>query len=356
MASEASEAVGARRARAIAAAVDAGRALGLEVGEPAVLHEGFSVVVHLAPSPVVVRVPTVLPAGVALETHTAQQAREVAVVAWLDRIGGAPREGVGIDRSRADRAQASQDRAQAVRVVRPSPLAPPQPVVRDGFSMTLWEKVEVDREATADFVANAARVAELHAALASCPVALSFMHPMTAVEPALAFMRAHPEVAAAGDVEKASREWALLGPVLSSREAFEARFPRARVQPIHGDAPCYNLVTVVAPRGDDARVGGAPGGDAPANERALHADFEHACLGTVEWDLAGFGAEIQGAYDHAAKALGLRALDPEVLRVMEAARNLQLVACLPIAPQFPGLLEAIGPMLDAWRATTVTLD
>jgi hypothetical protein len=36
---------------------------------------------------------------------------------------------------------------------------------------------------------------------------------------------------------------------------------------------------------------------------------------------------------------------------MEAGRNLQLVACLPMAPQYPGLLEAIGPMLDVWRAT-----
>ncbi|MFG3719500.1 hypothetical protein ACGF8D_17025 [Streptomyces massasporeus] len=34
---------------------------GLDVGDARVLYDVFSVVVHLAPSPVVVRVPTVLP-------------------------------------------------------------------------------------------------------------------------------------------------------------------------------------------------------------------------------------------------------------------------------------------------------
>ena len=51
----------ARTARAVGAAAAAGRQLGLEVREPRVLYDVFSVVVHLAPSPVVVRVPTVLP-------------------------------------------------------------------------------------------------------------------------------------------------------------------------------------------------------------------------------------------------------------------------------------------------------
>ncbi|MEU4345573.1 hypothetical protein AB0H00_30705 [Nocardia sp. NPDC023852] len=50
----------ARTSRALDAAVDAGRGLGLTVTNATVLHDVFSVVVHLAPSPVVVRVPTVV--------------------------------------------------------------------------------------------------------------------------------------------------------------------------------------------------------------------------------------------------------------------------------------------------------
>ncbi|MGW4129721.1 hypothetical protein [Amycolatopsis japonica] len=48
----------ARTARAVAAAVSAGRDLGITVTEPEVLYDVFSVIVRLAPSPVVVRVPT----------------------------------------------------------------------------------------------------------------------------------------------------------------------------------------------------------------------------------------------------------------------------------------------------------
>jgi hypothetical protein len=253
-----------RRKRAISAATDAGRALGVIIEEPLLLHEGFSIVAHLAPSPVVVRVPTVLPVGITLEAHSAQQQRELDLAEWL---GGA-----------------------GLPVVRPSPIVPRKPVVRDGFSMTFWERVEVDRDVPPDFIANAAHVAELHGALASCPVALPFLWPMTAIEPAIEHLRKHPGLAAPGDLDKVEREWSQVGPMLSSRAAFEARFPHVAVQPIHGDAPCYNLIaTTSGPR---------------------HADFEHACLGPPEWDLAGFGPAIQGAYDAAATARGLRKLDP----------------------------------------------
>ncbi|WP_344931522.1 hypothetical protein [Saccharopolyspora gregorii] len=63
-----------RTARALAAATAAGRDLGLDVGAATVLHDAFSVVVHLSPSPVVVRVPTVLPGGTDVETQAAASA------------------------------------------------------------------------------------------------------------------------------------------------------------------------------------------------------------------------------------------------------------------------------------------
>src|SRR3954468_4693838 len=107
-----SDELATRSQRALAAAAAAGRELGLTVDNPTIVHDAFSVVVHLAPSPVVVRVPVVLPDGFELSMQTPRQTRELAAVAWL-----------------ADRGQP---------VVRPSPLVPRKPVVADGFSMTFW--------------------------------------------------------------------------------------------------------------------------------------------------------------------------------------------------------------------------
>lgn len=75
----------ARTNRAVAAAAAVGRDLGLTVTEPRVLYDFFSVVVHLAPAPVVVRVPAVLPRTVTADpqAQAAQQRRELAVAGWL---------------------------------------------------------------------------------------------------------------------------------------------------------------------------------------------------------------------------------------------------------------------------------
>lgn len=99
-----------RTSAAVQAAVGAGRDLGLTVTEPRLLHDLFSVVVHLAPSPVVARIPTVLPESTSLESLAARQRAELDVTRWLEE--------------------------QDVPVLPPSPLVPRRPVQRDGFSMT----------------------------------------------------------------------------------------------------------------------------------------------------------------------------------------------------------------------------
>ncbi|WP_406213601.1 hypothetical protein [Streptomyces decoyicus] len=66
-----------RTSRALDAAVAAGRGPGLTVTDATVLHDVFSVVVHLAPSPVVVRVPTVLPSYADLDIQAARQRVEL---------------------------------------------------------------------------------------------------------------------------------------------------------------------------------------------------------------------------------------------------------------------------------------
>ncbi|SEL33972.1 Phosphotransferase enzyme family protein [Stigmatella aurantiaca] len=296
----------ARTARAVTAAVNAGLALGLKAAQPKVLHDVFSVVVHLAPAPVVVRVPVVLPPGLDASRQTARQARELAVVSWLDSHG--------------------------LPVVRPSPLVPCEPVQRDGFSMTFWEFVEVDPSRTPDYVAEAALAARLHAVLRGYPGELPFLSPLAATLPTcLALLEENPGLLPPADIERARGEWALLSPLLSTREGFAAKFPQVSVQPIHGDAPSYNVLRTA--------------------EGVRYADFEDVTLGPVEWDLSFLGPQGAAVYDAAAAQVGVRALDPAALRVVDAARMLQMVVCHALVPQLPMLAEGLAPSLQAWRDT-----
>ncbi|MFR9729825.1 phosphotransferase [Saccharopolyspora sp. MS10] len=294
-----------RTTRAVAAATAAGRELGLDVREATVLHDVFSVVVHLAPAPVVVRVPTVLPPGTDPEVQAARQRIELDVTSWL-HARGAP-------------------------VVAPSPLVPREPVRRDGFSMTCWQHVEADSTAEPDYIGRCRLVADLHRALRDYPGPLPFLDSADPgmITNGLADLERRPDLLAPADLERARREWAALAPLVTSRAGFEAAFPGIELQAIHGDAPAVNILTT-------------PGGE-------LFADFELATLGPVEWDLAFLGAEGEAVYDAAARELGLRPLDERVLRLVNAVGMLRSVACLALAPQLPMLAEAVAPALDQWR-------
>jgi thiamine kinase-like enzyme len=300
--------IGARTARAVGAATAAGRELGLSVTEPQVLYDVFSVIVHLAPAPVVARVPAVLPRTVATapDAQVVQQRTELAVTAWL-----------------ADRGHP---------VVPPSPLVPREPFRRDGFSMTFWQFVEQVRQTDPSAARHAKVTAQLHAALGEYSGELRFLVPLDeSIPDGLAELEQHPGLLTAADLERAQREWTVLRPLVRSRAALESAFPHAGVQAIHGDAPFYNIIVT------------------PAGE--LCADFEHVCLGPVKWDLVGIGPEGRAAYDAAAIQLGLRPLDERLFRVMESARMLQSIACLALVPQLPILAEGLRPVLDQWRRT-----
>ncbi|WP_237304849.1 phosphotransferase [Streptomyces qaidamensis] len=296
----------ARTSRALAAAVAAGRDLGLDVADARVLYDVFSVVVHLAPSPVVVRVPTVLPSYADAGSQAARQRQELAVAGWL-----------------AD---------QGHPVIPPSPLVPREPVLRDGFSMTFWQFVELDQSAEPDFVRQAGLVAGLHAALRSYPGELPFL---SAAEPrfvtdGLAALEARPDLLDPADLDRARREWEVLEPVVASRAGFEAVFPGIGLQPVHGDAPAANIVS-------------GPDG-------VLYSDFELTTLGPVEWDLAALGPACEAAYDAAAGRLGLRRLEKDVMRVVNAVGMSRAVACLALAPQLPLLVDALKPAVEQWRS------
>ncbi|WP_229401550.1 phosphotransferase [Micromonospora okii] len=295
-----------RTSAVVEAAVTAGRGLGLTVTEPTVLHDVFSVVVHLAPSPVVTRIPTVLPRPDDLAALARRQQDELDVTRWL-----------------AD---------QGIPVIGPSPLLPREPVQRDGFSMTFWPFVEEARDMEPDYVANAESVADLHAALRAYPShRLEFL---SAADPrfiadSLALLDHHPDLIGAAELDRARREWQLLEPLVRSRSAFEARFPGIGLQPIHGDSPPANIFRAVD-------------GD-------LFADFELVTLGPVEWDLAALGPEHEAAYNRGARRNGMRPLDEEVLAFVNAVGMLRVIATLTLVPQLPKLMEYLKPAVDHWQ-------
>ncbi|WP_325049503.1 phosphotransferase family protein [Saccharopolyspora rhizosphaerae] len=215
-------------------------------------------------------------------------------------------------------------------VIPPSPLVPREPVQRDGFSMTFWQFTEIVETTEPDYVRNAGLVADLHQALRAYPGELPFL---SAAEPqmvtgALADLAARPDLLDPADLARAQQEWEVLKPLVRDRTAFEAEYP-VELQPVHGDAPPFNIV--------------------PTPDGELYADFELVSLGPVEWDLAAFGSECEAAYDRRAQELGLRALDEQVLRFVNAVGNLRSVACLSLVPQLPMLADALRPAIEQWR-------
>lgn len=296
----------ARTAAAVDAAIGAARELGLAVTGTTVLHDLFSVVVRLAPAPVVVRIPTVLPASETPETVARRQADELAVTAWLA--------------------------AQGVPVLRPSPLVPAAPVQRDGLSMTFWEYVEEDRAAEPDYAANAESTARLHAALRDYPGELGFLATADpdGVAAHLDLLDGRPDLLPAADVARARAEWAALEPAVHARAEFESRFPGADLQPIHGDCPPANMFAAV----DGLR----------------YADFELVTLGPVEWDLAALGPDLEAAYDRGAAAAGIRGLRPDVLEFVNAVGVLRAITTLALVPQLPELAQYLQPVVEQWRS------
>ncbi|MDX1884438.1 phosphotransferase [Mycolicibacterium sp. 120270] len=298
-----------RTRRATNAAVDAARELGLRVDHPEVLHDLFSVVVHLAPEPVVARIPVVLTAGTGPDDQSARQQRELDVAAWLDE--------------------------QGVPVVPPSRRVPRVPVRRDGFSMTFWELADVADDHEPYSGVDVDWSAELHARIAGYPGPLPFLAPFNRGLPEIFAVLDDVDLLSPAEVKRARDEYETLRSVLSDRTKFEAAFPDVGVQPIQGDGPSHNVIRT--------RSG------------IRFSDFEDVALGPVEWDLAMMGPDAVAQYDIAAVQRGLRRTDPRMQRVMDAGRRLQFVACLTLIPQLPLLADGLKSVLDEWRTTPLIL-
>lgn len=284
--------VAPRTRRALSLASALGSEQGLPVDDLRVLHDSFSVIVHLAPAPVVLRVPTL--AVLPLADDVAQRQREIEVSAWL----------------------ADQD----FPVVAPSDLVPATVHVVDRVAITAWQWVEHRDEGFEPevFRRRMPVVARLHEALTNYPGDLAAWVPLEGCESMLDGVeraRALP----AEDVARARRELAVV----------RGRFSDATdLVPTHGDAPYYNAL--VTPKG------------------TLIGDLEHVGLAPVEWDLVGCTDEMIEAYVEAGGA----SPDPDRLHLMAVARNLQLVAAHTFVPVVPELGLGMAPLVQAWRESS----
>lgn len=298
-----------RTRRATRAAVDAGRDLGLRVEQATVLHDVFTVVVHLAPEPVVARIPVVLAASTDPHRQAARQQRELDVVAWLDGHG--------------------------VPVVAPAPGLPRVPVRRDGFPMTFWELADVADDHEPYRGVEVSYSAELHGRLGGYPGDLPFLAPFNDGLPDmladLPADRRRDAVLTPADIDRARTEFESLRRILRDRVAFRSAFPDVPVQAIQGDGPSHNVIRT--------KTG------------IKFSDFEDVSYGPVEWDLALLGADAVAEYNRAARARGLRTADPEVQRVMDCARRLQFVGCVTLVPQLPLLAGPMTAAVQEWRDT-----
>jgi Ser/Thr protein kinase RdoA (MazF antagonist) len=230
-----------RVGEAVEAAVAVGRGVGLRVEEPRVLRDLTNVVVHLAPAPVVARVPLTF----ARLRGREWVERELELVARLDERG--------------------------LPVAAPTSRVAPGPYEHGGFLVTLWDYVEHDPDAALDPAAAGTGLRRIHEALAEVPsmglAHYARLHELTALIDSLALDRAERSVLARG----------------LSAAAEVADSVEAPLQPVHGDAHLGNVL----------RTAGGP----------VWSDFENACLGPRELDLAGLtirggeaGAEAATAY------------------------------------------------------------
>ena len=269
---------------AVAAAVGVARAHGIRVDEPAVLHDLFSVRVHLRPAPLVARVPTWV---ARLRSDRGGLARELDVARHLVRAG--------------------------LPVVPPSPELPAGPHHRDGFTISYWTYCPADPDRPAATAADcAAMLPDLHAALRGYPGELPALGPLLDLPGWLAQLDAWDHEGPAADRDRLRAALHRLGPLLR---------PTGADQPLHGDVHPGNLIAT--------------------RDGLLWNDFEEVCRGPVEWDLATmFDEQAARSVPHDPTRLaGCRQL-------RSAQVGLLLLLLRPVFTDEPGWSDGIRWALD----------
>ena len=280
--------------RAVAAALAVSRNLGLRCSDaPEVIADGSNVLVHLLPSPVVARVATTT----ALVRKPVQQ--------WLA----------------LDLDLAGFLAAQNFPVVPPSRELPPGPHHHDGLALTFSEYIEHDR----NYVANAHEVGpllrDLHAELRNYRGALRHLSPFEEIPPWLS------EVESWNTLDPA--DLAILRRGFSSISADIAALDLPE-QPLHGDSHKKNVLKT--------------------SKGLVWTDFEDACFGPIEWDLACFVRTSLEPRDVALASYAVE-VDPDRLAPFFAARDLQGAAWgVILTTRFPDRKERAAEWMAVARS------
>lgn len=217
--------------RAVAAAVSTARAQGVRCDAPEVLADGSNVLVHLAPAPVVARVATTT----GLVRKHAQQ--------WLA----------------LDLDLAAYLAARNFPVVPPSAELPPGPHLGDGLALTFWKFFDHERNYAATTAETGPFLRELHAALRDYPGEMRQLSPVTEIPQWLDEVEPWG-VITSEDMVMLRRGYAEIAARIAALDLPE--------QPLHGDAHRKNVLKT--------------------SRGLLWTDFEDACRGPVEWDMACF--------------------------------------------------------------------
>lgn len=262
--------------RALRAADEVARDLGLRFDEATVLRDQSNLLVHFRPTPVVARIAT---GTVRVRQGSAWLARELAVASHLS-AAGAP-------------------------VVSPSRELPPGPHSRGGCFMTFWEHVsQLDQPVDPALAGRALK--ECHQALDGFEGQLPVLGALEEAARILSMLDENGTLTAA-DSEMLHR--------VCERSLRRIDGLGLPMKPLHGDANLSNAL--------------------PTPDGPLWADWEDAFQGPREWDLACLVARSRVLGEEAERAEAALAayggaVDREALDCLVEARALQVVAWLAL--------------------------
>lgn len=269
--------------RAIAASVTIASKYGINVSEPQILADAYSVRVHLKPAPIVARIATITP----LLRHPIESwlLREISVAEFL-LAKGAP-------------------------VVPPSNLLPSGTHSQDGLVVTFWQYVEPVSDALPESETVGKMLAELHAVLRDYPGELPLLAPpLNDIPRGIERLQQIGNILSAGDLDFLQTTYNTLLSQLKN--------PAGSLQPLHGDAHAGNLI--------------------PTAKGLLWNDFEDTCTGTISWDLVNIDGAGRKAYGDV--------LEPEMLAIYQKVRQLHgIVWVYALSPEFPKWVEYVRSML-----------
>jgi hypothetical protein len=220
---------------ALRAAEQVAEAHGIKVSAAEVVADGSNLLVHLGPAPLLARV----------ATTTALLRRPVSD--WLGR----------------DVSIAAYLQAQGVPVVPPTELMPPGPHLYDGYTMSFWQWVEHDRDAEISTAEAGVMLRDLHQVLRSyqAPQDLPLLEIFNEITRWLRFLEVRRLLSGGELIQLRETHWRL-----AETLSYGGRAAGHQVQPIHGDAHRRNLLKTA--------------------QGWLWTDFEDACGGPTEWDIA----------------------------------------------------------------------